>query len=330
MYGDLLTLNVFCTMRKLFLFLLILFIVPLHVAAQSYQRSLDRGDSCMKVYDYYNALSFYKQAQKQRNDNIIKMKIASCYYFRASYKQCIGLLKTVSTDSLTHDSFRELYYSLGAIGDVAHQVFYGMTLVRTFPRDSHIVADLMNVLVSPDYDHSDMAIYYGEDYCKTDSFNTEVNRALGEAYFMERKFEQCINTYRRVFAVGDTTYNSLYYTAGAFAYMERLDSSVYYFAKAVKMKPKMAVGLYRLGVAETQLGRYEDAVLHLKKAAELYEPDKSLMFTIYKNMGESRLCQKNFKEAYLYWGYALAYVDDNDLAEKRKALGKRIGASFVK
>ena len=45
----------------------------------------------------------------------------------------------------------------------------------------------MNVLVSPDYDHSDMAIYYGEDYCKTDSFNTEVNRALGEAYFMERK-----------------------------------------------------------------------------------------------------------------------------------------------
>ena len=96
------------------------------------------------------------------------------------------------------------------------------------------------------------------------------------------------------------------------------------------MKPKMAVGLYRLGVVESQLGRYEDAVLHLKKAAELYEPDKSLMFTIYKNMGDSRLCQKNFKEAYLYWGYALAYVDDNDLAEKRKVLGKRIGASFVK
>ena len=56
------------------------------------------------------------------------------------------------------------------------------------------------------------------------------------------------------FAVGDTTYNSLYYTAGAFAYMERLDSAVYYYAKAVKMKPKMAVGLYRLGVVETQLG----------------------------------------------------------------------------
>ena len=78
------------------------------------------------------------------------------------------------------------------------------------------------------------------------------------------------------------------------------------------------------------MGRYEDAVLHLKKAAELYEPDKSLMFTIYKNMGGVKLCQKNFKEAYLYWGYALAYVDDNDLAEKRKVLGKRIGASFVK
>ena len=100
-----------------------------------------------------------------------------------------------------------------------------MQKVPPFDGMATIAADLMNVLVSPDYDHSDMAVYYGEDYCKTDSFNTEVNRALGEAYFMERKFEQCINTYRRVFAVGDTTYNSLYYTAGAFAYMERLDSA---------------------------------------------------------------------------------------------------------
>ena len=69
-------------MRKLILFLLILFFVPLHVAAQSYQRSLDRGDSCMKVYDYYNALSFYKQAQKQRNDHISNVLVFLRLYQR--------------------------------------------------------------------------------------------------------------------------------------------------------------------------------------------------------------------------------------------------------
>ena len=33
-------------------------------------------------------------------------------------------------------------------------------------------------------------------------------------------------------------------------------------------------------------------------------------------MGDAKNKLKQFKEAYLYWGYALAYTDDKELKEK--------------
>ena len=55
----------------------------------------------MGVYDYYNALSFYRQAQVQRDDHVVRMKLADCYYHRTSYQQCANLLRAVPVDTLT-------------------------------------------------------------------------------------------------------------------------------------------------------------------------------------------------------------------------------------
>ena len=182
----------------------------------------------------------------------------------------------------------------------------------------------MKVFLNQEDSNPNMAVLYGERYCKVDSDNVEVNRTLGEAYFLNRKYEQCIAIYNKVMAAGDTTYNALYYTAGAYEYLEKLDSAALYFAKAVERDPKMAVGNYRLGVVENQLGRYDAAIEHLRTAAKLYEPNKTIMFVIYKNMGDAKNSLKQFKEAYLYWGYALAYADDKELKEKRLELKKQL------
>ena len=234
------------------------------------------------------------------------------------------MLKTIPEDSLTHDALREMYYAQGAMQQTTLQTYWGMTLIEKFPMDGHIVADLMKVFLNQEDSNPNMAVLYGERYCKVDSDNVEVNRTLGEAYFLNRKYEQCIAIYNKVMAAGDTTYNALYYTAGAYEYLEKFDSAALYFAKAVERDPKMAVGNYRLGVVENQLGRYDAAIEHLRTAATLYEPNKTIMFVIYKNMGDAKNSLKQFKEAYLYWGYALAYADDKELKEKRLELKKRL------
>lgn len=311
-------------MRKTFLLLVVLCSFSLHAMAQNRQQLIEKGDSCMKAYNYFHAISYYKQAQTLGDDNAIRMKLASCHYLRTAYKQCADVLKTIPEDSLTHDALREMYYAQGAMQQTTLQTYWGMTLIEKFPMDGHIVADLMEVFLNQEDSNPNMAVLYGERYCKVDSDNVEVNRTLGEAYFLNRKYEQCIAIYNKVMAAGDTTYNALYYTAGAYEYLEKFDSAALYFAKAVERNPKMAVGNYRLGVVENQLGHYDAAIEHLRTAATLYEPNKTIMFVIYKNMGDAKNSLKQFKEAYLYWGYALAYADDKELKEKRLELKKRL------
>lgn len=311
-------------MRKTFLLLVVLCSFSLYAMAQNRRQLIEKGDSCMKAYNYFHAISHYKQAQTLGDDNAIRMKLASCHYLRTAYKQCADMLKTIPEDSLTHDALREMYYAQGAMQQTTLQTYWGMTLIEKFPMDGHIVADLMKVFLNQEDSNPNMAVLYGERYCKVDSDNVEVNRTLGEAYFLNRKYEQCIAIYNKVMAAGDTTYNALYYTAGAYEYLEKFDSAALYFAKAVERNPKMAVGNYRLGVVENQLGCYDAAIEHLRTAATLYEPNKTIMFVIYKNMGDAKNSLKQFKEAYLYWGYALAYADDKELKEKRLELKKRL------
>ena len=311
-------------MRKTFLLLIVLCSFSLHAMAQNRWQLIEKGDSCIKAYNYFHAISYYKQAQTLGDDNAIRMKLASCHYLRTAYKQCADVLKTIPEDSLTHDALREMYYAQGAMQQTTLQTYWGMTLIEKFPMDGHIVADLMKVFLNQEDSNPNMAVLYGERYCKVDSDNVEVNRTLGEAYFLNRKYEQCIAIYNKVMAAGDTTYNALYYTAGAYEYLEKFDSAALYFAKAVERDPKMAVGNYRLGVVENQLGHYDAAIEHLRTAATLYEPNKTIMFVIYKNMGDAKNSLKQFKEAYLYWGYALAYADDKELKEKRLELKKRL------
>ena len=311
-------------MRKTFLLLVVLCSFSLHAMAQNRQQLIEKGDSCMKAYNYFHAISHYKQAQTLGDDNAIRMKLASCHYLRTAYKQCADVLKTIPEDSLTHDALREMYYAQGAMQQTTLQTYWGMTLIEKFPMDGHIVADLMKVFLNQEDSNPNMAVLYGERYCKVDSDNVEVNRTLGEAYFLNRKYEQCIAISKKVMAAGDTTYNALYYTAGAYEYLEKFDSAALYFAKAVERNPKMAVGNYRLGVVENQLGHYDAAIEHLRTAATLYEPNKTIMFVIYKNMGDAKNSLKQLKEAYLYWGYALAYADDKELKEKRLELKKQL------
>ena len=179
-------------MRKTFLLLIVLCSFSLHAMAQNRRQLIEKGDSCMKAYNYFHAISHYKQAQTLGDDNAIRMKLASCHYLRTAYKQCADVLKTIPEDSLTHDALREMYYAQGAMQQTTLQTYWGMTLIEKFPMDGHIVADLMKVFLNQEDSNPNMAVLYGERYCKVDSDNVEVNRTLGEAYFLNRKYEQCI------------------------------------------------------------------------------------------------------------------------------------------
>ncbi|GAB6983400.1 tetratricopeptide repeat protein [Prevotella dentasini] len=311
-------------MKHILLFFLFLLALPLRADNTERRHLVAQGDSCVRDYDYFNALKYYRQAQTLLDDNAIKQKIGYCYYNRGNYSGCASILLRVPEDSLNHESLRQLFYSFGAQDQVRRQVRWGDVLLRRFPMDGKIVSEQMNLYMTDLFDAAQLAIDYGERYCAVDSDNIHVNRALGEAYFTCRRYDEAISVYRRLLAAKDSAYNNLYYLAGCFEYLYYLDSAAVYFRKAIRRNARLAVAYYRLGVVENHLKHPEASIGYLKKAAFLYEPNKTIMYVIYKNMGEAELARSYYGRAYACWEKALGYTYDGELKAEQDGLrGKR-------
>ena len=309
-------------MKKTIYILLAFLALASHLQAQSRQTFIAKGDSCVKEYDYHSAILHYQEARKLADNATVRAKLADCHYQRNEYRQCFDLLNGISEDSLNHDMMRKKYYLLGNLKMQVEQIWCGIAIVKRFPKDSRIVADLMRLYISDDFLQPNTAIRYGTQYCAQDSTNNEVNLALAEAYFHNKKYEESVETYKKVFANNDTTYTALYYTGNAYEYLNQPDSAVVYYRKAVERYPQYAVGYYRLGVVEANLGYSEAALAHLQQAVALYEPSKVIMSIIYRSMGDAKYNLKDYEAADAYWEAALSYSPNEELERKREEVRK--------
>jgi thioredoxin-like negative regulator of GroEL len=100
-----------------------------------------QGDSCMEQYDYYHAMQYYTQVAEA--DDMVKSKLATCYFLRADYRRCVALLEQLPDSVLSHDALRQLFYSYKALDDkTTKQRRWGERLLARFPMDSEVVADM--------------------------------------------------------------------------------------------------------------------------------------------------------------------------------------------
>ena len=281
-----------------------------------------KGDSCVTENDYFHALDYFLQAQKIRDTKDLQMKIADCYYCRYQLKECVMILVKIKEDSLCHDAFKELYYAYGAMEKPTTQEIYGYALIRRFPMDSRILANLMHLIIDNDKygTRQILAVEFGENYYKQDSDNVEDNRALAQAYFFSQKYDKSLNIYQRLLQENDTTFSGLYYTGLCYEYLHNLDSAKVYLQKAVNLSPKNPVGMYRLGMVESQLHQNLEAISHLETAAQLYQPSPTLMRLIYKNLGQSEAELGNKLKALEAWKKALTYEPDEDITSRIKQI----------
>ena len=56
-------------------------------SAPDYRELIAAGDSCMEVFNVFEAMRFYGQARQLNDDNAVKMRLADCYYQRADYRR---------------------------------------------------------------------------------------------------------------------------------------------------------------------------------------------------------------------------------------------------
>ena len=239
-------------------------------------------------------------------DCSIQMKLADCYYKRANYRQSSELLKNIPEDSLSHEAFRELALSYKKLNDLNSYVYWTSQLVRRYPMDGEMVAGL--TLAYAQLEQPQNGLECGQKYFAVDSTNVEVNRAIADAYFMDRQFDKASLMYERLMQQGDSTFNTLYSAGMCYTRIDSLNRAYRCLLPALYLSQMQHSGCaYRLGVVSVDLKSYDEGLRYLNIATELMRPDTTTMKAITLSQGEAYYLTKQYDKAVEAWKCHLDY-----------------------
>ena len=239
-------------------------------------------------------------------DCIIQMKLANCHYKRGNYRETADLLKLVPEDKLTHEAFRQLCFSYQKQGDIDSYIYWTEQLVYRYPMDGEMVAGL--TLAFAKNEQPQRGIICGLEYCQRDSTNILVNRALADAWFMNRDFTAAAKLYNRLLEQGDSTFNTLYSAGMCYSQIEDLEHAYHYLKLAFLVSGMQHYGCaYRLGVVCIDTKRYPEGLGYLDLAKQLMRPDTTIMKAITLSQGEGYYLTQHYEEAVTAWKEHLAY-----------------------
>ena len=296
-------------MNRLFtiLALALLTVIPaLGEGLDSLQILMQQGDSCMQHYNTFEALKYYQPAFKMQDTPAIRTKLANCHYKRANYRQCAKLLKLVPEDSLSHEAFRQLALSYQKQSDTDSYIYWATQLLEHYPMDGEIVAGL--TLAYAKNNQPQNGIICGLRYIQRDSANILVNRALADAWFMNRDFTAASKLYNRLLEQGDSTFNTLYSAGMCYSQIQDLERAYYYLQLAFLISGMQHYGCtYRLGVVCIDTKRYPEGLGYLNLARQLMQPDTTIMKAITLSQGEGYYLTEHYQEAVTAWKEHLAY-----------------------
>ena len=290
-----------------------------------------QGDSCMQQYNTFEALRYYQKAydlaQSQDitrfsmdkdfsmskpyvpEDKVprhVRLKLADCHYQRADYRQAAELLKNMPEDSLTHDAFRELALSYQKQGDTDSYIYWASQLLGRFPMDAEIVAGL--ILAFAKNDQPQKGVICGLKYSLKDSTNILVNRALADAWFMNRDFTAAAMLYDKLLEQGDSTFNTLYSAGMSHSQTGSLERAYDCLSRALEVSQMQHAGCaFRLGVVCVDTKRYPEGLKALELAQELLKPDTTTMKAITLSQGEGFYLTQHYPEAVKAWKRHLDY-----------------------
>ena len=276
------------------------------VKADSLQLFVQAGDSCMRQYNTFKALKHYQQAFDMANTYEVRAKLADCYYKRANYREAAELLKLVPEDSLLHDAFRQLALSYQKQGDIDSYIYWTERLTEHYPMDGEMVAGLIHAFAKNE--QPQRGIICGMIYSQRDSTNILVNRALADAWFMNRDFTAAGKLYERLLQQGDSTFNTLYSAGMCYTRIDSLERAYKYLQHAFLISGMQHYGCaYRLGVVCIDTKRYIEGLGYLDLAKQLMRPDTTIIKAITLSQGEGYYMTQHYNEAVTAWKEHLAY-----------------------
>jgi tetratricopeptide (TPR) repeat protein len=172
--------------------------------------------------------------------------------------------------------------------------------------DAEIVAGL--TLAYAKSDQPQKGVICGLKYSLKDSTNILVNRALADAWFMNRDFTAAAMLYDKLLEQGDSTFNTLYSAGMSHSQTGSLERAYDCLSRALEVSQMQHAGCaFRLGVVCVDTKRYPEGLKALEFAQELLKPDTTTMKAITLSQGEGYYLTERYQEAVTAWKEHLAY-----------------------
>jgi tetratricopeptide (TPR) repeat protein len=172
--------------------------------------------------------------------------------------------------------------------------------------DAEIVAGL--TLAYAKNDQPQKGVICGLKYSLKDSTNILVNRALADAWFMNRDFTAAAMLYDKLLEQGDSTFNTLYSAGMSHSQTGSLERAYDCLSRALEVSQMQHAGCaFRLGVVCVDTKRYPEGLKALELAQELLKPDTTTMKAITLSQGEGFYLTQHYPEAVEAWKRHLDY-----------------------
>jgi tetratricopeptide (TPR) repeat protein len=172
--------------------------------------------------------------------------------------------------------------------------------------DGEVVAALSQAYTSSEQPQK--GIVCGMRYCQKDSTNIMVNRALADAWFVNRDFSAASKLYERLMQQGDSTFNTLYSAGMCYSQLDSLELAYEHLRNALFLSQMQHANCaYRLGVVCVDTHRLDEGIGYLDLATELLKPDTTVMKAITLAKGEAYYLSFHHAQAVEAWKEHLKY-----------------------
>ncbi len=297
------------------LVIILAFFLPITCVAKnemSTDKLMQKADSCIREFNYNEAILYYSQLYKITENFNIARKLVEAHKHLGHYKDCISIIRTIPKDSLKYEDLRSLYFSYHNMEKSDSLLFYADSILSLNPFDSEVLVSLATFCNATN--RFSKALNACQRYLQKDSLNMPVLRQFGYASYLAGNFQEAYNSYLQLKKYGFENYESSFIMGISLANLGK-DSEAYdYLLQASKIKNNNDFSsLYHLGKICISIGLCTDGIAFLEKAIKLQSPDSIMLSTLYKSVAEGYFLSHKYKDAALAFENSSRFESNNPI-----------------
>ena len=217
------------------------------------------------------------------------VRLASRGYFNKS----IDCLRQIPTDSLNAEDMHLYYSNFAQLGQNDSLAYWADEMLKHNPYDATLIVDYtprLNNGWQGDMGRKSFpkkVIDICKKYVERDSTHILINRQLAEAYYNIGNYDLALQELKKLEAVGDTCFGTLYTLGLTYQRMGDNSTAYDYLYRAYDKNDHHPYCLFILGIVSNRVGLGAEALSYLDEAKKLLMPDRQTLFRLHKELAEA-------------------------------------------